>query len=119
MVEKQYFGNYFCNHKKRFICFKIVTSQPWKHLQKAISWMVSQAAWAWAKTGIMEPDYAGAYGYVNDEETATHGDHDDHESEEKSPPADPKDERAFDDSLVINRTRLEVCDQEVNIAATL
>lgn len=79
--------------------------------------MVSQAAWAWAKTGIMEPDYARAYGYINDEETATHDDHDDHddhESEEKSSPADPKDEKVFDDSLLINRTRLEVCDQEVN-----
>ncbi|KAL6434662.1 hypothetical protein ACFW04_006181 [Cataglyphis niger] len=106
------------------VCFKSAPSKnagsslftPWKHLQKAISWMVSQAAWAWAKTGIMEPDYARAYGYVNDEETATHvdhDDHDDHESEEKSLPADPKDERVFDDSLLINRTRLEVCDQEV------
>ncbi|XP_050454888.1 voltage-dependent calcium channel subunit alpha-2/delta-3 isoform X2 [Cataglyphis hispanica] len=106
------------------VCFKSAPSKnagsslftPWKHLQKAISWMVSQAAWAWAKTGIMEPDYARAYGYVNDEETATHDDHDDHddhESEEKSLPADPKDEKAFDDSLLINRTRLEVCDQEV------
>ncbi|XP_029664841.1 voltage-dependent calcium channel subunit alpha-2/delta-3 isoform X1 [Formica exsecta] len=102
------------------VCFKSTPSknaanalftQPWKHLQKAISWMVSQAAWAWAKTGILEPDYAEAYGYVNDEETAVHDD--DHESEDKPSPADSKEERTFDESLLINRTRLEVCDQEV------
>ncbi|XP_072766737.1 voltage-dependent calcium channel subunit straightjacket isoform X2 [Anoplolepis gracilipes] len=84
---------------------------PWKHLQKAMSWMVSQAAWAWAKTGILEPDYAGAYGFVNDEETAVHDD--DHESEDKPSPVDPKEDRLFSQNILINRTRLEVCDKEV------
>ncbi|CAL1679526.1 unnamed protein product [Lasius platythorax] len=101
------------------VCFKSTQTNnagnvlftPWKHLQKAMSWMVSQAAWVWAKTGVLEPDYAGAYGYVSDEETAVHDDY--HENEEKFSPADLKDERSFDQNVLINRTRPEVCDQEM------
>lgn len=94
--------------------WKIVTSQPWKHFQRVMSWMIGQAAWAWAKTGIWESDYAEAYAYANDEEV--HVVHDDyHESEEKTA-ADSKDEKPFNDQdVLINRTHLEVCDQEVNI----
>ncbi|XP_011260167.1 voltage-dependent calcium channel subunit alpha-2/delta-3 isoform X2 [Camponotus floridanus] len=104
------------------VCFKNTQSNnagnelftPWKHLRKTLSWLISQAAWLWAKTGILEPDYAGAYGYANDEETV-HDDHDDHENQEKSS-ADSKDERTINqDSVLINRTRLEVCDQEVDL----
>lgn len=85
--------------------------QPWKHFQRAMTWMVSQAAWVWAKTGILEPDEA--YSYVSDDESAVHEDY--HENEEK-PPAEPKDEKSyFDQTVLINRTRLEVCDQEVNL----
>lgn len=72
-----------------------------------MSWAIGQAAWAWAKTGIWEFDYVEAYAYANDEEVHD----DDHESEEK-PSVDPKDEKSFE---LINRTRLEVCDQEVNV----
>lgn len=102
------------SHNQSFICSKIIASQPWQHLQKTLSWLISQAAWVWAKTGILESDYAKAYGYVSDDETV-HDDHDDHENEEKPPPADPKDEKTFDQEIWINRTRLEVCDQEVNL----
>lgn len=88
--------------------------QPWKHFQKALSWMVGQAAWVWAKTGIMESDDAGAYSYVSDEESAVPEDY--HDSEEKLPPVEMKDERSsFDQDVWINRTRPEVCDQEVNL----
>jgi len=88
-------------------------SQPWKHFQKAMSWMIGQAAWVWAKTGILESDDTEAYGYVSDDESAIHGDY--HENEEKFPPVLEKDERSnFDQNVRINRTRPEVCDQEVN-----
>lgn len=89
--------------------------QPWKHLQRAMSWVIGQTAWVWAKMGIWHLDHAEAYAYVNDEEV--HVVHDDyHESEGKSS-ADAKDERSYDDDFVVNRTRLEVCDQEVNACA--
>ncbi|XP_029166338.1 voltage-dependent calcium channel subunit alpha-2/delta-3 isoform X2 [Nylanderia fulva] len=90
------------------VCFKHINKTanagstlftPWNHLQKAMAWMVSQAAWAWAKTGVMEPDYAGAYGYTSDEESVAHN------------TCFPYD--TVDDSFLINRTRLEVCDQEM------
>lgn len=86
--------------------------QPWKHFQKAISWMIGQAAWAWAKTGILESE--DVYGYVSDDESAGHEDN--HENEEKFPLPDSKDERSnFDQYVVINRTHPEVCDQEVHL----
>lgn len=84
--------------------------QPWKHLQTALSWMIGQAAWAWARTGILDYENAEAYSY---DESAVHSD--DHESEEKLPPVTDKDDRLnFDQNVLINRTRPEVCDQEVN-----
>ncbi|XP_011643391.1 voltage-dependent calcium channel subunit alpha-2/delta-3 isoform X2 [Pogonomyrmex barbatus] len=87
---------------------------PWKHFQKTMSWVISQAAWAWAKTGIMDSDHAEAYGYISDDESAIH--EDDHDSEEKPLPVDSKDERFFDPNIwLINRTRPEVCDQEVHL----
>lgn len=78
--------------------------------------MIGQAAWVWAKMGIMESDDAGAYSYISDDESAVHED-DYHDSEEKLPPVEPKDERSrdFDHNVLINRTRPEVCDQEVNL----
>lgn len=83
--------------------------QPWKHFQKAMSWMIGQAAWVWAKTGILDSDDAEAYSY---DESAVHEDY--HDSEEKFPPVEAKDERSsFDQNVLINRTRPEVCDQEV------
>lgn len=89
-------------------------SQPWKHFQKAISWMIGQAAWVWAKTGLMESDNVEVYGHVSDDESAIHEDN--HENEEKFPPVDSKDERSnFDQNILINRTHPEVCDQEVNL----
>lgn len=94
---------------------KSLCHQPWKHFQRAMSWMIGQAAWAWAKTGIWQSDYVRAYAYANDEQI-----HEEvrvyHEFEEKSP-AEQKDEKVFQDQdIQINRTRLEVCDQEVNIS---
>lgn len=79
--------------------------QPWKHFQKALTWMISQVAWAWAKMGILEPDEVPVYGmsrYENDDSIP--------EDEEKS--VNLKDDRP---NFIINRTRLEVCDQEVNL----
>jgi len=87
--------------------------QPWKHLLKTISWLMGQIAWVWAKTGVMESDYAEAYGYVRDEESATRS-HEDYENEEKEfQPIDPRDEKYVGQYVVINRTRPEVCDKEV------
>ncbi|EFN86529.1 voltage-dependent calcium channel subunit alpha-2/delta-3 isoform X7 [Harpegnathos saltator] len=100
------------------VCSKVIQTKnagnilltPWKHLQRAMSWAFGQAAWAWAKTGIWESDFAEAYAYPNDEEVHVVRD-DYHENKEKTS-ADSKDERSFEEVL-INRTRLEVCDQEV------
>ncbi|KAL0134731.1 hypothetical protein PUN28_001482 [Cardiocondyla obscurior] len=102
------------------VCFKTSSSKnagnilltPWKHLQKAIIWVISQIAWVWAKTGLVESDDAEAYSYLSDDETAVHDDY--HENEEMFPPMEPKDEKLFfKQHVVINRTYLEVCDQEV------
>ncbi|XP_067204326.1 voltage-dependent calcium channel subunit alpha-2/delta-3 isoform X2 [Linepithema humile] len=97
------------------VCFKNAQTNnaanilltPWKHLQKAVFWLVSQITWVWAKAGIMD-DYE-SFGYVSDEESV-HNDSD--ESEKPSLSSEPKDDRSFD-HVFINRTRLEVCDQEV------
>jgi len=86
--------------------------QPWKHLQTALSWMIGHAAWAWARTGILDYENAEAYSYVSDDESAVHND--DEESEEKPPITDKDDRLNFDQNILINRTRPEVCDQEVN-----
>ncbi|XP_032664937.1 voltage-dependent calcium channel subunit alpha-2/delta-3 isoform X3 [Odontomachus brunneus] len=103
------------------VCFKNMQTNnagnilltPWKHLQRAMSWAIGQAAWAWAKTGIWEFDYVEAYAYANDEEVNVVHDnyHKSDKAAEKSPD-DPKDERSFEEAIVINRTHLEACDQE-------
>lgn len=78
-----------------------------------MSWVVGQVAWAWAKTGLWESDHAEAYAYGSDEEV--HVVHDDYHENEEKPAAEPKDERSFDKIVPMKRTRLEVCDQEVNV----
>ncbi|KAG7203219.1 hypothetical protein KM043_010323 [Ampulex compressa] len=99
------------------VCFKSTQTSndgnilltPLKNLQRAISWLVGQAAWAWAQTGIWDSEYAEAYAYPSDEESI-HEDY--HESDEK-PVVDDKAEKLFDEKVLINRTRPEACDQEV------
>ncbi|XP_060826223.1 voltage-dependent calcium channel subunit alpha-2/delta-3 isoform X1 [Bombus pascuorum] len=99
------------------VCFKSkqtsndgsILLTPWKHMQQMVSWLIGQAAWAWAKAGIWESDYAEAYAYPNEDE----GMHEDYQESEDKPPIDPKDERLFDQKVLINRTRPEACDQEV------
>ncbi|XP_020293161.1 voltage-dependent calcium channel subunit alpha-2/delta-3 isoform X2 [Pseudomyrmex gracilis] len=103
------------------VCFKNTDTNnaadmlltPWKHLQKALSWMVGNVAWAWAKTGIVESDFAEAYGgYVSDE-GPMEGHDVDHENEEKPMPELKDEEKVFEQHVLINRTRPEVCDQEM------
>lgn len=74
-----------------------------------ISWLIGQAAWAWAKAGIWESEYAEAYAYPNEDE----GMHEDYHENDEKPPVDAKDEKLFDQKVLINRTRPEACDQEV------
>lgn len=99
------------------VCFKSsqtnnagnILLNPWKHFQKALSWMIGQAAWAWAKAGVMDSDDAEAY-YVSDDESA--GDY--HVNEDKPPPVPEKEGGTnFDQNILINRTRPEVCDKEI------
>ncbi|XP_076235530.1 voltage-dependent calcium channel subunit straightjacket isoform X5 [Calliopsis andreniformis] len=99
------------------VCFKSTQTSndgnilltPWKHAQKMMSWLIGQAAWAWAKAGIWESDYADAFAYPNEEE----GIPEDYQESEEKPPVDAKDEKMFDQKVLINRTRPEACDQEV------
>ncbi|XP_076657364.1 voltage-dependent calcium channel subunit straightjacket isoform X1 [Halictus rubicundus] len=99
------------------VCFKSTQTSnvgsilltPWKNMQKIITWFLGQAAWAWAKAGMWESEYAEAFAYPNEDEGMQR---DYQESEEKSP-VDAKDEKMFDQKVLINRTRPEACDQEV------
>lgn len=72
-----------------------------------ISWLVGQAVWAWAKAGIWESEYA--YAYPNEDEDI----HEEYQDNDQEKP--PITEKLFDQKVLINRTRPEACDQEVNI----
>ena len=72
-----------------------------------ISWLVGQAVWAWAKAGIWESEYA--YAYSNEDEDI----HEEYQDNDQEKP--PITEKLFDQKVLINRTRPEACDQEVNI----
>ncbi|XP_076165059.1 voltage-dependent calcium channel subunit straightjacket isoform X2 [Ptiloglossa arizonensis] len=99
------------------VCFKRTQTSndgsilltPWKNAQKLISWLVGQAVWAWARAGIWDSEYAEAFAYPNEDE----GIHEDYQESEEKPPADAKDEKLFDQKVLINRTRPEACDKEV------
>ncbi|XP_033328021.1 voltage-dependent calcium channel subunit straightjacket isoform X2 [Megalopta genalis] len=99
------------------VCFKSMHTSniasilltPWKNIQKIATWLLGQAAWAWAKAGMWESEYAEAFAYPNEDE----GMHRDYQESEEKSPVDPKDEKMFDQKVLINRTRPEACDQEV------
>lgn len=76
-----------------------------------MSWLLGQAAWAWARAGIWESEYADAFAYPNEEE----GIPEDYPESGEKPPVDAKDEKMFDQKVLINRTRPEACDQEVKL----
>ncbi|XP_043254701.1 voltage-dependent calcium channel subunit alpha-2/delta-3 [Colletes gigas] len=82
---------------------------PWKTAQKLISWFVGKAAWAWAKAGIWDSEYVQTFAYPNEDEAI----HEDYQESEEKPTVDAKDEKLFDQKVLINRTRPEACDQEV------
>ncbi|CAK9822577.1 Voltage-dependent calcium channel subunit alpha-2/delta-3 [Anthophora retusa] len=101
------------------VCFKATSTSndanilltPWKNAQKMISWLVGQAAWAWAKAGIWDTEYAEAFAYPKDEDSM----HEDYQESEEKPPVDARGEKLFDQKVLINRTRPEACDQEVHL----
>lgn len=79
-----------------------------------MSWLVGQAAWAWAKAGIWDAEYTEAFAYPNEDENTP----EDYQESEKSP-VDAKSEKLFTQEILINRTRPEACDQEVKRVTTV
>ncbi|XP_033217847.1 voltage-dependent calcium channel subunit alpha-2/delta-3 isoform X2 [Belonocnema kinseyi] len=84
-----------------------ILMSPLKTLRTIASWLFGQAAWAFAKAGIWHSDYA----YSNDEYSAGSSD-----NENSQPPvAEIRDEKQFDNRVLIKRTRPQPCDKEVNL----
>lgn len=75
--------------------------------------MIGNVAWAWAKTGIVESDFAEAYSSYVSDEGLMEGRENVYDNEEKPMPELKDEEKVFEQHVLINRTRPEVCDQEV------
>ncbi|XP_076666830.1 voltage-dependent calcium channel subunit straightjacket isoform X3 [Andrena cerasifolii] len=96
------------------VCFKSTQTSndgsilltPWRTAQKMMSWLVGQAAWAWAKAGIWDAEYTEAFAYPNEDENTP----EDYPGKSETSPVDAK---LFTQEILINRTRPEACDQEV------
>lgn len=83
--------------------------QPWKNLLAILYWIFDQLTTVYAKVGLWQNDYAEAVAYTDQEDIII----EDYPEMNEKAAIETKDEKMFDQKVLINKTRPEPCDQEV------